>query len=171
MEAFYVHGKIRIVFDSCVLRKLGRGTNPTRRWCAASGRFRGAKFLARNHRGTGNCHTTSQHSYPACANSYAARGHGNSTNKSSAGIGRADGSPSERDNSGRDAWIELAIDADSGHCTAINRNPQQSRDNSERNSLCDTGNAERLDSECGIVESRIAESRFNNSRVDQSEHT
>jgi len=146
-EAFYVRNKIRIVLDPCILRELGCGSKRACRRCAAPGWFQRAKLVARHSdAGTGNCHSASQHSYAASANSYATGRHGNAADKSSVGIG----SPAERDDFGRH--------------TALNHIPQQSGNNSERNSLCDAGNAERLDSECRVVESRFDEFRFDEFR-------
>jgi len=71
--------------------------------CAAPGWFQRAELVARHSdAATGNCHSASQHSY-------AARRHGSATDKSSPGIGRADGSPAKRD---------------SGHYAAIHDIPQ-----------------------------------------------
>ena len=102
-------------------KRPGRGSS-------APGGFRRAKLLARiDHWRAGNRDSASHYSHAARTDSYATRtdsyathGHGNTTNQPSAGIGRTDRSATERNDSGRDARLQLATNADSGHHTTVN---------------------------------------------------
>jgi hypothetical protein len=126
---------------------------------AAKEQFGGPEYAGNGYTPRRNCHAASEYSDPARTNSYAARGHGYATNQPAAGIGRADGSPTERDDSGRNARIQPAANANSGqHYATINHIPEQPRNDSEWHTLCDARNAERLDAERRVSESRILES-------------
>jgi hypothetical protein len=143
---------------------LGCGSKRAGRRNSAPGWLQRAKLLARHsYPASGNRHPAGQYSDAASANSYSTRTNryatcrdGNTTNKPSAGIGRTDGRPAERDDSGRNARIEPAATARQ-HYTAL---AKRSHNNSERYALCDTGNAEWLNSERRVVESRLPDSRF-----------
>ena len=107
---------------------MGGSAKRTGRGSSAPGGFRRAKLLARiDHWRAGNRDSASHYSHAARTDSYATRtdsyathGHGNTTNQPSAGIGRTDRSATERNDSGRDARLQLATNADSGHHTTVN---------------------------------------------------